>query len=39
MTEYSPHLVAENPKKYLKYVCIEGEEYVRQFMDNIEELF
>jgi hypothetical protein len=28
------HLIAENPKKYLKYVCIEGEEYVRQLMDN-----
>ena len=29
-----PHLIVENPKKYLKYVCIEGEEYVRQLMDN-----
>jgi hypothetical protein len=29
-----PRLIAENPKKYLKYVCIEGEEYVRQLMDN-----
>lgn len=28
------HIIAENPKKYLKYVCIEGEEYVRQLMDN-----
>jgi lauroyl/myristoyl acyltransferase len=29
-----PHLIAENPGKYLKYVCIEGEEYVRRIMDN-----
>ena len=28
-----PHLIAENPNKYLKYVCIEGEEYVRQFLN------
>ena len=28
------HLIAEDPKKYLKYVCIEGAEYVRQFMNN-----
>ncbi len=28
-----PHLLAENPKKYLKYVCIEGKEYVRQCLD------
>ena len=27
-------LIAEDPNKYLKYVCIEGAEYVRQFMDN-----
>ena len=27
-------IIAENPKKYLQYVCIEGEEYVRQLMDN-----
>lgn len=26
------YLVAENPKKYLQYVCIEGEEYVRELM-------
>jgi len=24
------HLIAENPKKYLKYVCIKGGEYVSQ---------
>lgn len=29
-----PHLIAENPKKYLKYVSIEGAEYVRQLIDN-----
>ena len=29
-----PHLIAENPKKYLKYVSIEGKEYVRQLMDK-----
>lgn len=28
------HIVAENPDKYLKYVCIEGEEYVRKLMDK-----
>jgi len=30
------HLIAENPKNYLKYVCIEGEKYVSQLklMDN-----
>jgi lauroyl/myristoyl acyltransferase len=28
------HLVSENPEKYLKYVCIEGEEYVRQLLDK-----
>ena len=29
-----PHVMAENPMKYLKDVCIEGEEYVRQLIDN-----
>jgi lauroyl/myristoyl acyltransferase len=28
------NLVAENPNKYLKYVFIEGKEYVRQLMDK-----
>jgi lauroyl/myristoyl acyltransferase len=28
------HLVAENPNKYLKYVSIEGKEYVRRLMDK-----
>jgi lauroyl/myristoyl acyltransferase len=29
-----PHLLAENPEKYLQYVCIEGKEYVRQLMEK-----
>ena len=29
-----PHLLAENPGKYMKYVCIEGKEYVRRLIDN-----
>jgi lauroyl/myristoyl acyltransferase len=30
------YLITENPKKYLKYICIEGEEYMSQLklMDN-----
>lgn len=26
------YLIAENPKQYLQYVCMEGEEYVRRLM-------
>jgi lauroyl/myristoyl acyltransferase len=29
-----PHLLAENTEKYLKYVSIEGKEYVRQLMEK-----
>ena len=29
-----PHLLAENPGRYMKYVCIEGKEYVRQLIDK-----
>ena len=29
-----PHLLVENPQKYLQYVSIEGEEYVRRLLDQ-----
>lgn len=29
-----PCLFAENPRKYWKYVCIDGKEYVKQLMDK-----
>ena len=29
-----PHLLAENPGRYMKYVCIEGKDYVRQLIDK-----
>jgi lauroyl/myristoyl acyltransferase len=29
-----PHLLAENPGRYMKYICIEGKDYVRQLMDE-----
>jgi len=29
-----PQLLAENPGRYMKYVCIEGKDYIRQLMDE-----
>ncbi|MGA3281269.1 MAG: hypothetical protein ABSD50_09820 [Smithella sp.] len=29
-----PQLLAENPGRYMKYICIEGKDYVRQLMDE-----
>jgi len=29
-----PHLLAENPGKYLKYVRMEGEEHIKRFKEN-----
>jgi hypothetical protein len=29
-----PHLLAENPGRYMKYVCIEGKDYVQRLIDK-----